>query len=110
MPTRRRLIRLVGRYEKNIIDKKRQEVKDEADSFDLKIKRWIYKTKTFPIFFSSAALIGTGISIYISTQALNYKREPINLQQVKKQIEALQEHAKLQDALFRMDTLSKKRK
>ena len=89
---------------------KRQVIKDQSDELDLKIKYWQVKTKYLPYIFSTIALIGTGISIFISIKALNYKKDPTDLQEVQQKIKELQERVNKQDSLFRLDNHQKKDK
>jgi hypothetical protein len=88
---------------KELADKKRQERKDKSEELDLLIKEWQVKTKYLPYIFSTIALIGTGVSIYISIKALNYKKDPADLQQVQQKIQQLQERVNKQDSLFRLN-------
>lgn len=94
--------------QKSIKDNLRQERKDKSDELDLKIKQWTYKAKYAPFIVSGLSFIGMVISIIIALKSLNYKKDKLDLQQVKQQIQELQYHARLQDSLRQADTLLKK--
>ena len=61
-------------YLKKVTDKENHE--KESSKYDLLQKKFIYKARYTPYFFSTVALIGTVISLIISYKAL-YKDQPL---------------------------------
>jgi cupin superfamily acireductone dioxygenase involved in methionine salvage len=87
---------------KEVVEFQRQQIKDKTAQVDLSLKQWQVKTKYFPYVVSLLALI-TAIFSYFKPE-----KKPIDLQPMQQEIRALQEHERIQDSLFRLDTLLKK--
>jgi hypothetical protein len=85
-------------------DKQRQERKDKSDELDLHLKQWQVKTKYLPYIVSILALTVSIISYF------KPEKKQADLQQVQQDLRQLQDRVKLQDSLFRLDTLLKKHK
>ena len=88
--------------EKKEIDTKRQERKDNADSYDLLNKKWQYKTKLLPYIVSVLALTVSIVSYF------KPEKKPQDLQPMQQKIQLLQDRVQLLDSLSRADTLLKK--
>lgn len=91
-----------------IKEKQKQEDEEVKNFYDAGVKKWLYKTRSLPIIFSALALIGTGISIYISITALNYKKDRSEILLMQQEIQQLKIRANTQDSLYRSDTLLRK--
>ena len=89
--------------ERESINNLRLERKDKADKLDLQIKEWQVRTKYFPYIVSILALTVSIISYF------KPEKKQADLQQVQQDLQKLQERVRLQDSLFRVDTLLKKR-
>lgn len=95
-------------YQQYLEDKKkkereRQERKDKTEQVDLLLKHWQVKTKWYPYLVSTLALAVSVFSYF------KPDKKQVDLQQVQQTIQQLQAHDRLQDSLFRADTLLRKR-
>lgn len=89
--------------EKATADNKRQEIKDKSEELDLHLKQWQVRTKYLPYIVSFIALVFSILSYF------KPEKKQSDLQRVQRDLQQLQDHVKLQDSLFQVDSLLKKR-
>jgi hypothetical protein len=94
--------------DKELAEIVRQSKTDKILDIDIKQKPFTFKTRWLQYGFSFLVLCGTAISIIISLKALNYKKDPQELQKMKESIEQLKRDLKRQDSLLKVDTSFKK--
>ena len=88
--------------DKKIIDDKRQEVKDEAEEWKLKLTKFQVNTRFFPY---AASLFAVIVSIF---SYFKPEKKPVDLLPLQQQIQELQKRVKMQNFSYPQDSVQKK--
>ena len=95
--------------QKDLLNQKKQERKDQSDALDLDKKSWEYKYRRLPYFISGTALLATLFSIIFNFSNLTKsKKDQQDLQLMKEQIRIMKQKMNENELLFCADSLRRK--